>query len=171
MRSMIIKVFLLGTMFFVSNVKVFTQEVSKAAIQCEVSGVDLNLNSDNPDYRIEFGSLSVSEKDEERTITRHYKLPRTKLILSVSPYYVKKGDITSPFMKGDYLGVGMILGKKKILPSDDIGDEKLTRSVVDIAESMYPIKALGKGGKGVLTILFLGKKKPIKIMVECKKAG
>lgn len=138
MESMIIKVFLSGTMLFASNVKAFAQEAGKVSIQCKVSGVDLNLSSDKPGYRIEFGSLSVSEKDEENLMTRYYKLPRTKLILIVSIHYDKNDDITSPLMKGGYLGVIMILGKERFFPSDDIDDEKAMMALVDSAESMYP---------------------------------
>ena len=165
MRNTIIKMVLLSLVLFVGKVPAFAQETD---IKCEVSGLDLNL-SGKPDYLIDFGSFSLladGKKDEEGMveITKYYKLPQTKLILSVAAGYVPNDDEF-----GTHLALAMFLGKKKILPSPDFDNEKIAKDAITVAFAFYPIRAFDKGVKGLLSTAFLGKRKPVFIMMKCKK--
>ena len=95
---------------------------------------------------------------------KYYKLPRTKLVLSVLADYVPNDDEF-----GTHLVLSMLLGKKKILSSPDFDNEKLAKDVINVTFALYPIRAFDKGAKGLLSTSFLGKRKPILIMMKCKK--
>ena len=167
MRNMVMKVFILGLMFFIGKSTVLAQDVD---IKCEISGLDLNM-SGKPGYGIEFGSFSlfadVEKSKEEKgavEIFKYYKLPRTNVILSVVAGYVPNDDEF-----GTHLVLSMFLGKKKILLYPDFDNEKIAKDAINFAFAFYPIRAFDKGVKGLLSTAFLGKRKPVFIMMKCKK--
>lgn len=163
MRSMIIKLFLLGLIFFISKARALSQDIG---IECDISSVDFNLSGSHPDYLVKLGSFSMFE---DGVINKFYKLPRTKLILSVSVVHYPKHELTP---SEDVLMMLMALGKKKIsFFSDFLEDEKMVKDTINLAQTGYPIELFDKGGKGVLSTAFFGKKKPIQIAMKCKKAG
>lgn len=171
MRNMILGIFVLGLLLFTVKVPVLAQD-QDVDIRCELSGLDLNL-SGKPDYLIDFGSFSLIADGEEvkeekggTMITRFYKIPQTKLILSVFVAYTLKNESFGEKV----IAQQMILGKKRFsITSPEIDEE--TRYLVSSAFVVYPVKAFDEEGKGVLSMSFLGKKKPIRIWMKCKKEG
>ena len=170
MRDMTIKIFLIGLALFVCKAPTLAQN-QDADIRCEVGGLNFNLSQDEPGYGFDFGSFSLladSKKDKEGVveITKYYKLPHTKLILSAVATYVPNDDEF-----GTHLALIMFLGKKKILPSPDFDNEKIAKDATNVAFAVYPIRVFGKEVKGLLSTAFLGKKKPVVITMTCKKVG
>ena len=180
MRYMMMKVFILGLMFFISKVMALGQDTD---IRCEVGGLDFNLSQADPGYLINFGSFSLfadGKKDEERgvvEIAKFYKLPRTKLILSVFIGYISKiGHIS----KGEELGnqvivQQMVLSKKRVPFSSEsglgefFGNDKMTKNIIDTVQIVYSTKAFDGSEGMTVSMPFLGKKKPVPIMMTCKK--
>ena len=162
MRYMMMKMILLGLMLFASKVPVLGQNTD---IRCEVSGFDFNLSGDDPEYFTIFGSflMNTSARGEKSLINKFYKLPRTKLILSVLTYASPKDGTLD-----DTLVLSMFLSEKRVSPSD-FEDEKTTKGLVNSTQAVYPITAFDKGDLGVLSMPFLGKKKPVQIMMKCKR--
>jgi len=163
MRNMIIKMILLGLMLCVGKASVLAQDVD---IKCEISGLDHNL-SGKPGYLIEFGSFSMFENDGHGMITKFYKLPQTKLILSVFAGHHPKDE---PKPIEDVLIMSMVLGKKRISPLSD-EPEEMTKYAVGVAQAWYPMEIFDKGSEGLLHTSYLGKRKPIQIVMTCRKAG
>ena len=159
MRGIIIKMVLLGLMLFANKVPALGQNTD---VQCQVVGGDLNFKSDDPRYFINFGSFSVSENGEQGKITRHYKVPRINLILNVLVYFQGEGQVITQVMT---------LSKKKISRFSDFDDEKLMRDVISHVSTLYPVEDLDEAEGGGLTIQFLGKKKPVRFAMMCRKAG
>jgi len=169
MRYMILKIFLLGLMLFASKVSTLGQNTD---IRCEVGGLDLNLSQDEPGYGIKFGSFSLFEKKDARgRITKFYKLPRTKLTLSILVFYAPENKISS----APQLIATMILGKRKVPVSSDSEHNKffdeITKHAVIEVSAGYPMKAFDEKSLAGLSMSFLGKKKPIQIFMQCKKAS
>ena len=54
---------------------------------------------------------------------------------------------------------------------DTYSDEKIKKDLVSMVFVGYPMKAFDEGGKGNLYMMFLGKKQPVPIIMECKKVG
>lgn len=172
-RNMTMKLFLFGLVLLICKAPVLSQE-QDTDIRCEIGGLDFNLSQHDPGYLINFGSFSLfadgeKSKEEEGAvgIAKFYQLPRTKLILSIGVGYNPNGETPSD----PQLMVMMILGKKKApIYSSDFGfDEKMMKELVTATTAGYPIEAFDKGREGWFGITFLGKKKPVPIMMRCKK--
>ena len=172
MRNMVMKVFILGLMFFIGKSTVLAQDVD---IKCEISGLDLNM-SGKPGYGIEFGSFSlfadVEKSKEEKgavEIFKYYKLPRTKLILSVLVGYAPESKLSSV----PQLRTMMVLGERKVPFFSNTEFDKFfdgsTKHAVNYVLVGYPLAAFDKGGEGTFYMPFLRKKKPVHIMMKCKK--
>ena len=65
--------------------------------------------------------------------------------------------------------VSMILGKKRISPSSKIDEEKMIKDAANVVFAGYPIGSFDKGGEGMLYMPFVGKKRPVHIIMKCKK--
>ena len=171
-KYMMIKICLVSLVFFVCKAPALAQD-QDIDIKCEVSGLDLNFSQEDSEYGFTFGSFSVFAdgkelKGEKDVImaTKFYKLPRTKLILSIFVLHYPKDELT-PYAQ---LSMGMILGKKRAPTlSPDLDEEKMTRGAIGIANAWYPIKAFNEGVEGRLSTAFLGKERPVHIMMQCKK--
>ena len=172
MRSIIIKMFLIGLVLYIGKLPAFGQNTD---IKCEVGGLNLNLSQTDPGYGFNFESFSLFADGEEKEgavgVAKYYKLPRTKLILSVGVGYVLNGKTSS----SPQLITMMNLGKKKVPISPDAEAynffDEITKHAVSHVQVRYPLAAFDKGGEGTFYMPFLGKKKPIQIFMTCKKVS
>lgn len=172
MRSIIIKITLLVLVLFTVKVPALGQNTD---IRCELDGLDFNLSGDDPGHLINFGSFSVFADGEKAkgekgraVVAKFYKLPRTKLILSIFILHYPKDEVSL----GPQLSMSMILGRKRVLvPSSNLDEERMLKDAVGIANTWYPLKAFDDGFEGSLSTAFLGKKKPAAITMTCKKEG
>lgn len=171
MRDMTIKIFLIGLALFVCKAPTLAQN-QDIDIRCEVLSTDYNVLGSKA--LSDFGSFYLfadGKKDEEglTEIIKYYELPRTKLILNILVGYVSKNESFG----NQVIGKQMILGKKRIPLSSDSERyrffDEATKHAVNIVSAVYSIKAFDEESKGMLSMQFLGKKKPIAIMMKCKK--
>lgn len=159
MGNMVAIMFLIGLVMFTGKGTALGQNTD---VQCLVVGQDSNFKSDDPRYFINFGSFSVSEKGKQVKITRHYKVPRINQILNVLVYFQEEGQAITQVM---------MLSKKRVSRFSDFDDEKLMRDVISHVSMVYPVEDLDETEGGGLSIQFLGKKKPVRFAMMCRKAG
>ena len=83
---------------------------------------------------------------------KFYKLPRTKLILSIFVLHYPKDELT-PY---DQFSMSMILGRKRVplMPSTESDEEEMMKNAISISQTVYPIKAFDGGGEGKLSTKF-----------------
>ena len=173
MRDMTIKIFLIGLALFVCKAPTLAQN-QDADIRCEVGGLNFNLSQDEPGYGFDFGSFSVfadgKEKEGGTYITKSYKLPRINLILSVSVGYIPKSEELN-----NQLIILMVLSKKRVPFSSEsefgkfFDNDVMTKNVIDTVQVIYSMKTF-EGSEGIIVSMpFLGKRKPVSIVMKCKK--
>lgn len=170
-KYMIIKICSIGLVLFIGKATALAQDQD---VRCEVNSLDYNLSQDEPGYGTKFGSFSLfinNEEMEEKEVPIHaikfYELPRTKLILSVLVHVSKYEKLDST-----QLVLSMVLGKRRVAFSPGFFDgEEWAENTVGLAQAVYPVAFFDRGGEGMLSTGFFGKKKPVQIMMTCKKAG
>ena len=170
-ENITMKIFLIGLVLFLGKATALAQ-YQDIDIKCELSGLDFNL-SGKPGYLIEFGSFSLladgKEKEGVVYVAKFYKLPRTKLILSVLVGYAPESKLSSV----PQLRTMMVLGERKVPFFSNTEFDKFfdgsTKHAVNYVLVGYPLAAFDKGGEGTFYMPFLRKKKPVHIMMKCKK--
>ena len=127
--SITIRICLIGLVFFVSKATVLGQDTD---IKCEVISFDLNLSGSKALSK--FGKFFLfaegKELKKEKGVVianKFYKLPGTKLILSIAAGFLHQNELTPH----DQFSMSMILGRKRVplMPSTESDEKEMMKKM------------------------------------------
>ena len=152
--------FLLCLVFCISATNTLTQS---AEHECEISITDFNTDTAKT-----LGEFTIAVENGN-FITKFYKLPDTKLIITASVGYSAKlssGDSKS--VPPDEVFMVLILGKKRFKGSlSDLGyTKKVRKDVLSTASTILPFNYFREGK---IMTTYLGKKQLVMIFLKCRK--
>jgi len=121
----------------------------------------------NTDLGKSLGQFNVPVTNESKMI-KFFRLPDTKLIISIAILYSSSSGSTDTKAPPDELVMSLISGKKRYKTGFNgfENTKKVRKDVVTTAANRMPLKSFESGE--VMTV-FLGKKEPVVISLECAK--